>query len=235
MLCCAADVKVVDNQEVIANEPQEPEADPQPEEVVEVVEEPAPEDEQPPEEVLEEKPVDVFEYALEREDEGQKWGFDVDVWDVGLQILKIVDGRVSTLNAQEGAKQLLQVNDFIVAINGVNVTDGAKRDDIKTGKNIMLKVARPTQLMVTLKKDQGETRWGLAFSHQNDVSSCLKIKSVVEGAVQAYNKTEDDDAPKVLPGDFVSSACGVEGQAQLIKDQLAKEEVELGLLRLPVW
>merc|ERR1719343_1384664 len=99
---------------------------------------------------------------------------------------------------EKGEGTPLELYDFIVNVDGVEIGKGDIKDMIRNGKAHTFKVFRPAKLAVEVGKGTSGA-WGLKFAHQEGTSKILKITEVLaDGAAAAYNAARGEADTEIL-------------------------------------
>merc|ERR1712129_444105 len=171
-----------------------------------------------------------FTCKVKRED--GEWGVAVDGWSNCIQLIDIKDGKIQEYNECVSEQQQLKAGDFIVQIDGEDVTKKSL-EAFKNSTEADVKIARPEVLNVRIEKGmRGEGMgWGLKLNFQKARSTYLRIGKIDEGGVAEFNK--DVENP-VQEKDFIVEVNGCRGNVdQMLEIFRASFELELTLMRLP--
>lgn len=190
--------------------------------------------------VDEEEPVNfdgtIFECLLPICNVGRV-GLEVEAWSRALQVIQL-GNAVEDYNYSAPPERQIQVNDFIVNVNGSagvkSMEDKLQRrteEEEEVKDTLTLTIARPTRIY--LPPIQKSESYGCKLSYKRG-ATLMNIVDMVSGGVAKYNATVSPRS-QVQPGDFIVDVNGTSGSAEQMHDILkAAVAAELTILKVPI-
>lgn len=148
--------------------------------------------------------------CLVKREEGE-WGMVCDRWGDCIQIIQVNSGKVKAYNDTVEAELQLIPGDLIVQIDGKAVHPQSLTE-LKHLARAEFTVVRPPRRSVKVTKEDS-AQWGLKMTYQSGRSSCLRVNTINEGGVKAYNATAGKGS-QVSDFDFILSVNGCQADPQ---------------------
>lgn len=174
----------------------------------------------------------VFECELPTAGVGGKLGLEVEAWSQALQVVQL-GHAVEDYNASAPRDRQIQVNDFILRVNGSSgvksMEDKLQREKTEMEDTLTLTIARPTRICLpTIHKS-----YGFKLSYKRG-ATLMAVADMVAGGLTKYNATASPKS-KVQTGDFIAEVNGTIGSATAMHDTLkAAVAAELTILKVPI-
>mmetsp|Transcript_14631 Transcript_14631/g.37224 ORF Transcript_14631/g.37224 Transcript_14631/m.37224 type:complete len:297 (-) Transcript_14631:151-1041(-) len=152
----------------------------------------------------------------------------VDSTGIGVLILEIKPaGSMDNYNKAAPERKKVRACDVIIGVNGATEMQDML-DRMKSDSVLNFQMIRPEPMWVKVRR--ANKPWGLNLTYQN-ISSHVEIVDVVEGAIDDYNQTAQEDM-QVRAKDFIESANGMIGVEKIVKClKTSASEIDLKILR----